>query len=122
MESQGPKLRETKCRVWLKKPNHFRVETTRGSWGKKFGVLIGDGDNLWLYWPNGRPRFHMEDDDTYEKTSRDVYMTEPTPLGRHSIAFPGGHRFSRGCTESCSTTTASTGGGDVSFAAWASFG
>jgi outer membrane lipoprotein-sorting protein len=102
MESRGQKLRETKYRIWLKKPNHFRVETTTGSWEKKFGVLVGDGDNLWLYWPNGRPRFHMEDDDTYGKTCRDVYMTEPTPLGQHSILHQMG-RLGSGMVVDAST-------------------
>jgi outer membrane lipoprotein-sorting protein len=89
MESQRQKLRETKYRIWLKKPNYFRVETTTGSWDKEFGVLVGDGDNLWLYWPNGRPFFSREDAETYQKTRSNVYMKEPTPLGRHSI----GHKI-----------------------------
>ena len=41
-------------RVWLKKPNYFRVD---GSDKKSGGILIGDGNTLWVYWPKGRPRF-----------------------------------------------------------------
>jgi outer membrane lipoprotein-sorting protein len=40
--------------VWLKKPNYFRVETQQKS-GKQGGILVGDGKNLWIYWPQGRP-------------------------------------------------------------------
>jgi outer membrane lipoprotein-sorting protein len=82
-----------KYRVWLKKPNYFRVE---GSFkGKKKeeesgGILIGDGENLWVYWPQGRPRFYgsagpTEADDVYEKTRLNSYLTKPAPPGGHSI-------------------------------------
>ena len=48
----------TSCtyRLWLKKPNYFRMETESIK-GEKGGVLIGDGTNLWIHWPNGRPRW-----------------------------------------------------------------
>ncbi len=83
LEAKEYKPPGSRYRIWLKKPNYFRVET-------RTGILVGDGDNLWIYWPGGpRPRFHMEDDDSYQKTSSNVYMKEPTPLGRHSI----GHKI-----------------------------
>ena len=85
-------------RVWLKKPNYFRVE---GSYsGKKKGeadggILIGDGQNLWIYWPNGRPRYYgatglIEKDDVYEKTRMNTYMTKSAPPGGHSILHEAG--------------------------------
>jgi outer membrane lipoprotein-sorting protein len=84
-------LRVNTYRVWLKKPNYFRVE---GSYGDKKkeggGILIGDGQNLWVYWPKGRPRFYgaagpTEKTDVYEKTRLTSYMTRPAPPGGHSI-------------------------------------
>jgi len=74
--------------IWMKKPNYFRVETL--SRGQKGGTLIGDGDYLWIYWPRERPYFSREDFETYKKTSKNVYMKKPTPIGRHSIAHETG--------------------------------
>ena len=70
--------------IWMKKPNYFRVETV-SSKGKKGGILIGDGNNLWIYWPNGRPLFSMEDIKDWQKTHLSVYMEKVTPIGKHSI-------------------------------------
>jgi outer membrane lipoprotein-sorting protein len=80
-------------RVWLKKPNYFRVEGSyRGKTKEETGggVLIGDGQDLWVYWPKGRPRFYDADGpteatDAYEKTRMTSYMTKPAPPGGHSI-------------------------------------
>jgi outer membrane lipoprotein-sorting protein len=80
-------------RAWLKKPNYFRVEGFQREKKKPdegTGVLIGDGENLWTYWPKGRPRFYgaagpTENDDVYEKTRMSSYMTKPAPPGGHSI-------------------------------------
>jgi outer membrane lipoprotein-sorting protein len=74
-------------RVWLKKPNYFRVE---GEVDKGGGILIGDGKNLWVYWPKGRPAAPTEDKDVYEKTRLNSFMTKPAPLGGHSIAHETG--------------------------------
>ncbi|MGD8450526.1 MAG: redoxin domain-containing protein [Phycisphaerae bacterium] len=75
-------------KAWLAKPNYFRLEATHSS-GKLTGVLVGDGRNLWVYWPSGRPYFSdgatPEDQDTYEATRDKVYMSKPTPLAHHSI-------------------------------------
>jgi outer membrane lipoprotein-sorting protein len=87
----GTKERENgRCTytIWMKKPNYFHVETV--SRGQKGGTLIGDGDYLWIYWPGKRPYFSTEDFDTYKKTSENVYMEKPTPIGRHSIAHEVG--------------------------------
>ena len=46
----------------LKKPKQFRVDTTRAD-GKKGGVLIGDGRDMWIHWPNGSPFFSTEECD-----------------------------------------------------------
>ena len=78
---------KTTCtyRVWLKKPNYFRMETQTVS-GEQGGVLIGDGSVLWIYWPNGRPKWeNVQESEEDEKTRFSSYMTKPTPMGRHSI-------------------------------------
>jgi outer membrane lipoprotein-sorting protein len=79
-EAKGKELGHCTYMIWLKKPNYFRLETFTG------GILIGDGEYLWIYWPYGRPRFSIEDEDTYQKTNPNVYMKERTPIGMHSIA------------------------------------
>jgi peroxiredoxin/outer membrane lipoprotein-sorting protein len=75
-------------RVWLKKPNYFRVEVESAT-GKNGGILIGDGDTLWIYWPEGRPYFSSEDMAGIEddpKARLTSYMKKPAPLAKHSIA------------------------------------
>ena len=71
-------------RVWLKKPNYFRVETESAQ-KEKGGILVGDGKQLWIYWPQGRYKHALEDQADYEKTRLSSYITKPTPLGMHSI-------------------------------------
>jgi outer membrane lipoprotein-sorting protein len=75
--------------IWMKKPNYFRVETVNRQ-GVECGTIVGDGDNLWIYWPEDRPHFSSEDRDSYEKTASKVYMKEATPIGRHSIGHKTG--------------------------------
>jgi outer membrane lipoprotein-sorting protein len=70
--------------MWLKKPNQFRVECTRPD-GERGGVLVADGDNLWIYWPGGRPMFGGEDPAEHEAVRAKSYYSHPTPLGGHSI-------------------------------------
>ena len=76
-------------RVWMKKPNFFHVETTTKD-GNNHGILVGDGQTAWSYWPNGRPWFSGEDRGEayiqYQKTRFNVYMKEPAP-GRYSIGY-----------------------------------
>jgi outer membrane lipoprotein-sorting protein len=68
--------------IWMKKPNYFRVETVNMR-GVECGTLVGDGDNLWIYWPEGNsPANHADGH---------VYMKKATPLARHSI----GHEVGR---------------------------
>lgn len=64
-------------RVWLKKPNLFRMETRSDS-GEQGGVLVGDGTNLWIYWPGGRPRFQLIEESAADEATRfNSYMTKP---------------------------------------------
>jgi outer membrane lipoprotein-sorting protein len=71
--------------VWLKKPNYFRLEAASCADHSESGVIVGDGDFLWLYWPNGRPHFFPYDADSTQRKFPDVYMNEPAPPGMHSI-------------------------------------
>jgi peroxiredoxin/outer membrane lipoprotein-sorting protein len=77
-------------RVWMKKPNFFYVETTTKD-GANHGILVGDGQYAWSYWPNGRPWFSGEDRGEgyikYQKTRFNVYMKEPAPPGKFSISY-----------------------------------
>jgi len=79
--------------VWLKKPNYFRLEAARDDQVR--GILVGDGERLWIHWPNGRPQWGWEYEGErakeYERTRLISYMTQQTPVGRHSI----GHQTSR---------------------------
>ena len=87
-EAQGRIIGRARYTIWMKKPNHFRLETMSRRDPKRTGIIVGDGEFLWLYWPSGvRPRFYPADEDAeaYEKTKSNVYMKKSTPLGRHSI-------------------------------------
>ena len=72
--------------IWMKKPNYFRVETVNMR-GIECGTLVGDGDNLWIYWPQG----NSPASDGDAQAQANVYMKRATPLARHSI----GHEVGR---------------------------
>jgi peroxiredoxin/outer membrane lipoprotein-sorting protein len=88
-EDDGEMWEPWTYRVWMKKPNFFRVETQDKD-GKNHGILVGDGQYAWSYWPNGRPWFSGEDRGEayieYQKSRFHVYMKEPAP-GKYSIAY-----------------------------------
>jgi len=89
-EAKGVVLGDCTYQAWLKKPNYFRVEA-RSARGKRGGILIGDGNDLWIYWLQERPRFGSEEtDEAYERTARNVYMTKPAGPGMHSIGHEVG--------------------------------
>ena len=84
-EAEGRELGQCTYRASLKKPNLFRLDTTRED-GSAGGILVGDGEDLWIHWPGGRPSFNAEDEEKWRATSRNVYLTKPAPPGGHSIA------------------------------------
>ena len=88
-EAKGDEIGRCTYTIWMKKPNYFRVETIN-SQDAKGGILIGDGDYLWIYWPKDRPFFSSEDKQSYDKSRSNVYMKEATPLGKHSIGHKTG--------------------------------
>jgi outer membrane lipoprotein-sorting protein len=85
-EAGGEEYSRCTYTVWMKKPNFFYVEPINEDINSK-GILIGDGQYAWNYWPNGRPSFRGEDNDVYEKSRFNVYMKEPAPPGKYSIAY-----------------------------------
>ena len=74
--------------AWIKKPNYIRIEAVYTD-ADEAGVLIGDGDYLWIYWPGERPAFSFKDqlDNNSEETRLNVYMKEATPTGKDSIRY-----------------------------------
>jgi len=74
--------------VWMKKPNYFRVETANRR-DEKCGTIIGDGEHLWIFWPDECPLLSPEDIDNYEQSRYNLYMKSATPLAMHSI----GHKI-----------------------------
>jgi outer membrane lipoprotein-sorting protein len=76
-------------RIWLKKPNYARVEMTLTGHTKPRGILVGDGDYFWTYWPEGKFRYGWEKSgkyaEEYEKYQKRFFMKTRTPVGRHSI-------------------------------------
>ncbi len=88
-ESRGEEIGHCTYTVWLKKPNHFRVEGVSAD-GTRSGTIVGDGDHLWIFWSGDRPHFWTEEQEAYNKTRSKVYMKEATPLARHSIGHKTG--------------------------------
>ena len=67
--------------MWLKKPNYFRVEA-EATPRKTSGILIGDGQTLWIYWPQGRPQWELVDDAKADpKHAIEVLHEEASPAG-----------------------------------------
>jgi hypothetical protein len=76
-------------RIWLKKPNYARVEMIRPGKTEPGGILVGDGDYFWIYWPEGKFRYDWERSGKYaldfEKYRNKFFMKKRTPVGQHSI-------------------------------------
>jgi outer membrane lipoprotein-sorting protein len=84
-----------KCeyKAWLKKPNYFRVEG-QCPVPDRNGILIGDGNTLWIYWPKGRPKMFGDEDNETEADKQkrlNSYMKKPAPLAAHSIGHEVGN-------------------------------
>ncbi|MEW6745805.1 MAG: DUF2092 domain-containing protein [Planctomycetota bacterium] len=81
-------------KIWLAKPNFARVEVQPSGSEQVSGILVGDGDEFWTYWPNGKPQYPFETTgkygEEYAKYKDCFYMHKMTPVGRHSI----GHEVS----------------------------
>jgi cytochrome c biogenesis protein CcmG, thiol:disulfide interchange protein DsbE len=71
-------------KLWSLKPNFVKVVTTEHGTGKQ-GVLIGDGENCWIHWPSGKPRWDFDDDQQFERIVTNTYMKRPFPREKHHI-------------------------------------
>jgi len=71
-------------KAWLNKPNQARLETRRTG-DVVQGVLVGDNDYFWMYWPHGTRFFTSAYRMESGEMEHDVYMKKRTPQGRHSL-------------------------------------
>ncbi len=74
-------LNEVTYRMWLKKPSYVRIESA--SKGKVTGNLVGDGNNVWIYWGDKKNSFAGEDFSMYRNKT---YKQIPEPIGIESLA------------------------------------
>jgi outer membrane lipoprotein-sorting protein len=81
----SPGRRDQAYRIWLKKPNFFRVEAANAG-GECTGTLVGDGNNLWIFWPGNCPLVNPEDTNVPKSEWSRLYKTRRTPVGGHSIS------------------------------------
>jgi len=84
-ESEGREIGRSTYRLWLKKPNHARIES-RSSDGDRTGILILDGRQMWIYWPDGRPYIHASDSRANARDGMKSYLRKDASKGMHSIA------------------------------------
>jgi outer membrane lipoprotein-sorting protein len=93
-EARGQTLGHATYKIWLKKPNYARMEAAAVDHPENSGILVGDGDYFWTYWPKDKPRYGWEYKgkyaEEYEKYHHTFYMKERTPVGRHSISHSAG--------------------------------
>jgi len=81
---------ESSYKAWLMKPNFARLEVCRSD-QEPYGVLVGDGDDFWLYWPNGTRFFTSAYSGGSGMTETDVYLKKRAPPGMHSLAHEIGY-------------------------------
>ncbi|MFZ1934328.1 MAG: DUF2092 domain-containing protein [Thermoguttaceae bacterium] len=99
IEGKGDYKSECVYRAWLKKPNYFRVESEYTTAAKRplpieaggGGVLIGDGNLLWIYWPKGRYKHEWEEAEDFAKVRLTSYIKKGAPPGGHSIGHEVGY-------------------------------
>ncbi len=73
-------------RIWLKKPNYFRVEAASTKDPAYGGVLVGDGEDLWIYWPCPQGASEVRLREWYEKNHLNIYTSRPAAVAEHSIS------------------------------------
>ena len=84
-ETGGNEIGRSSYRLLLGKPNYARLES-RSEDGTKTGVLVLDGRQLWIYWPDGRPYIHESDSAANAREVRRSYIRKDAEKGGHSIA------------------------------------
>lgn len=79
-------------RIWMKKPNRVRLEASLR--GEVKGILVGDGEHFWTYWPQGRPEYESDRKGDaakeYQRTKYTCYLKKRSPKGAHSIGHETG--------------------------------
>jgi peroxiredoxin/outer membrane lipoprotein-sorting protein len=84
-ECSEPDGRASYYRIWLAKPDLFRVSFLNGP-SLRDNNLVGDGENLWVFWSGGRPYLWFDSQDGYENTRSDVYLKRAALTSNDSIA------------------------------------
>ncbi|MDD4856678.1 MAG: redoxin domain-containing protein [Candidatus Krumholzibacteria bacterium] len=83
--TDGREIGRSNYRMWLKKPNFARLESSSMD-GRKTGVLVLDGRRMWIFWPNGRPYIHETDSTSNARDCMRSYILKDAPAGSLSIA------------------------------------
>ena len=75
--------------IWMEKPGFVRLEAG-GCSGKKKGILVGDGEVFWIFWPTGRPRFSGDDPVEHSRSRSISFIRHVCPANQFSIAHATG--------------------------------
>jgi peroxiredoxin/outer membrane lipoprotein-sorting protein len=84
-ETGGNEIGRSSYRLLLRKPNYARLES-KSEDGTKTGVLVIDGRQMWIYWPDERPYIHEGDSAANTRAVRRSYLRKDAGEGDHSIA------------------------------------
>lgn len=84
-ETGGREIGRSTYRMWLKKPNYARLES-RSADGARTGILVLDGQAMWIYWPAGRPYIHESDSTANAQDGMRSYLRKDASNVSHSIA------------------------------------
>ncbi|HWH71053.1 MAG TPA: hypothetical protein VNT26_16815, partial [Candidatus Sulfotelmatobacter sp.] len=94
-EAGGKRLSHATYKVWLKKPDYARLEAMRAGQTEPSGILVGDGECFWVYWPREKPRYDWENTgkyaEEYNKHRRTFYRKERSPGRHYSIGHQTGY-------------------------------
>ncbi len=83
--SSGPDDRATTYNIYLKKPYAWRVEVTNNL-TERTTMLVGDGDNLWIYWSGNRLAWKIDTVNSYKETRSDVFIKKVVSAACCSIS------------------------------------
>jgi peroxiredoxin/outer membrane lipoprotein-sorting protein len=84
-EAGGIEIGRSSYRLLLRKPNYALLES-KSEDGTKTGVLVLDGRQIWIYWPDGRPYIHESDSISNTRDVGRSYLRKDAARGTHSIA------------------------------------
>ncbi|MFN8177465.1 MAG: redoxin domain-containing protein [bacterium] len=77
---------EGRCsyRIWLKKPGFGRMEAVTSD--QVTGVIVGDGESFWIYWPAGFPGTRSWDPGHPPQPKKNLYMQRNFAPDRYSFS------------------------------------